>query len=177
MMSPERKRAIRDLTRAKIDPVTYARAGFKRPNWWMYVNTNAPHVISIAAPILIFNLVSAFLGFYFLLAAIPVFAIAVIVVFAFSPKSNHQRLQELGKDHNYQLCVWCTHPIEGLPDRAPCPECGVPYDLKASAVINGSNYNPLQPDPKVVRRRRKYAFARLLRERDRAHPTTQPSSP
>ncbi|MCF6273959.1 MAG: hypothetical protein L3J37_12380 [Rhodobacteraceae bacterium] len=57
--------------------------------------------------------------------------VGAIVFLAWLYKSVlfEERVRLVGKEHDFTLCLWCQHPIAGLPARGVCPECGKGFDI------------------------------------------------
>lgn len=84
------------------------------------------------------------------------------------PITIRRRTKERVGRHGGFLCPWCRYGLSGLPDRGVCPECGSGYRADICRVLYDSAYRGYQPDPVVLKRREKWAWARALRERSRA---------
>ncbi len=81
------------------------------------------------------------------------------------PTLKQRELAAACRRTGYARCPWCRHDLAGLPsDR--CPECGSAVDLAACAMLYEMAYRPFKPDPTVIRRREKWAWARALRLRN-----------
>jgi hypothetical protein len=79
------------------------------------------------------------------------------------------RIEQTITNHDYQLCLWCRHPLGGLSDRGCCPECGRGFEIGNTQLLYRALYDPrpYEPAPKVVRFRKSRAWARAIRERER----------
>lgn len=182
MMSPERKREIRRLTSGRLHPMQLAQDGTCDRSLWDRFAYPMKVVLYIAISVGFLSAVYLFFG-----RLIGQLAMGVILISGFYfllPKWERDvpELREKSRTHAHRLCVWCTYPLTGLPNRAQCPECGTSFDMNASVVVNSARYGPARRQKSKLERRTlnqclKRAYARLLRERDRAHPTSQPSSP
>jgi len=94
-----------------------------------------------------------------------VFYVAVIVRYVRRSKQTKAQL----KLNEFALCLWCHHPIVGLPDRGLCTECGCGYDREVAQKLFKEIYQPtyLVPMSQNKNFRRARWWARALRERDR----------
>lgn len=81
-----------------------------------------------------------------------------------------ERVRLIGKEHDFTLCLWCQHPIVGLPKRGVCSECGKGFDVQNSQKLYKAYFDPppYLPAPKVAKYRTMRDWARALRERDRS---------
>jgi len=41
------------------------------------------------------------------------------------------------------ICLWCSYDLTGLPEHHACPECGLEYDPKATAIELTQHVHPL----------------------------------
>lgn len=99
-------------------------------------------------------------------------AIIGVVVFLFWLYKTvlfEERTRLVGKEHDYNLCLWCQHPISGLCTQDACPECGKGFDLSVSQRLYKAHYEPPSylSGPKVIKYRAMRDWARAIRERDR----------
>jgi hypothetical protein len=92
------------------------------------------------------------------------------VVWVMRPHFVRKKVEKIIEKHDNQLCLWCQHPLSGLPTRGRCPECGSGYELENMQLLYKALYDPrpYEPAPKVVRSRKSRAWARAVRERTRA---------
>jgi len=93
----------------------------------------------------------------------------IFVVWVFRANVIMEQVKAAGKEHDFELCLWCHFPIVGFPNRSRCPECGKGFDRAISQKLYKQQYEPrpYQPVRSVVLARSARLWARAIRERDR----------
>ncbi len=124
----------------------------------------------LAAPLVIpFGYIGNMIGGFNGMIAGSVLGIIFFLIWVFRAQWKEAQIEFAGKEHDYQLCLWCHHPIAGLTNRGRCPECGKGFDLAISQKLYKAHYTPPNylPAKKVLNRRIARLWARAVRERDR----------
>jgi hypothetical protein len=174
-MTPRQKREIKLLVSGLLDP----RQGIFGVRGMLYVISKSLASADVLGFVILLLLSAplvvplAIVGNHFFqgagLVTGALLGVGGFLAWVSRPLFIRTKIERFIKDHDYRLCLWCRHPIDSLPNRGRCPECGGGFEIENTQSLYRAVYDPrpYEPAPKVVRYRKSRAWARAKRERDR----------